>query len=79
MRKDKADAEDRAKATNSSIAVTDRPANGLPEDLRDHARLVLAGGPGGSLETGRTVNCLNESEEKRQMPVCICRRWIDSA
>jgi Protein of unknown function (DUF1552) len=40
MREGKAAADDRAK-TKSTIAMTmDRPANGLPEDLRDHARLM---------------------------------------
>jgi hypothetical protein len=29
--------------------------------------LVLAGGLGGTLETGRTLNYLNESEDKRKM------------
>jgi hypothetical protein len=40
MRKGKAEAEDAAKAKNASVALMDRPANGLPEDLRDHARLM---------------------------------------
>jgi hypothetical protein len=40
MRKGKADAEDAAKAKNTPMAAMDRPANGLPEDLRDHARLM---------------------------------------
>ena len=40
MRKGKADAEDAAKAKNTITATMDRPANGLPEDLRDHARLM---------------------------------------
>src|SRR6201992_4288484 len=40
MRKDKADADDAAKAKNTVAATMDRPANGLPEDLRDHARLM---------------------------------------
>ena len=39
-RKNKADAEDAAKAKNASVAMMERPANGLPEDLRDHARLM---------------------------------------
>src|SRR5271165_3910861 len=33
MRKGKADAEDAAKAANKPVAMMDRPANGLPEDL----------------------------------------------
>jgi len=33
-------AEDAAKAKNTVAATMDRPANGLPEDLRDHARLM---------------------------------------
>ncbi len=33
-------AEDAAKAKNANMALMDRPANGLPEDLRDHARLM---------------------------------------
>ena len=40
MRKSKAHADDAAKAKNTVAAVMDRPANGLPEDLRDHARLM---------------------------------------
>ncbi|MEO7143393.1 MAG: DUF1552 domain-containing protein [Bryobacteraceae bacterium] len=40
MRKDKANAEDAAKAKNTIAAAMERPANGLPEDLRDHARLM---------------------------------------
>jgi hypothetical protein len=39
-RKSKASAEDAAKAKNTVVAAMDRPANGLPEDLRDHARLM---------------------------------------
>src|SRR6202789_831070 len=40
MRKDMGDADDAAKAKNTVAATMDRPANGLPEDLRDHARLM---------------------------------------
>ncbi len=40
MRKGKDDAEDAAKGKNTVTATMDRPANGLPEDLRDHARLM---------------------------------------
>src|SRR6202043_495585 len=40
MRKGKAEADDAAKAKNTVAATMDRPANGLPEDLRDHARLM---------------------------------------
>jgi hypothetical protein len=40
MRKSKANADDEAKAKNTIAAAMDRPANGLPEDLRDHARLM---------------------------------------
>ena len=40
MRKGKDDAEDAAKAKNTVAATMERPANGLPEDLRDHARLM---------------------------------------
>jgi len=39
-RKGKTDAEDAAKAKNVPVAAMDRPANGLPEDLREHARLM---------------------------------------
>ncbi len=39
-RKNKEEAEDAAKARNANMALMDRPANGLPEDLRDHARLM---------------------------------------
>ena len=40
MRKDKDDADDAAKAKNTVASTMDRPANGLPEDLREHARLM---------------------------------------
>lgn len=40
MRKTKVQAEDRAKQTNRAVFTMDRPANGLPEDLREHARLM---------------------------------------
>jgi hypothetical protein len=40
MRKGKDAADDAAKAKNTSAATMPRPANGLPEDLRDHARLM---------------------------------------
>jgi hypothetical protein len=40
MRKGKAEAEDAAKAKNTVTATMDRPANGLPEDLREHSRLM---------------------------------------
>jgi hypothetical protein len=40
MRKSKVDADGKAKAKNTIAAAMDRPANGLPEDLRDHARLM---------------------------------------
>ncbi len=40
MRKSKSTADDSAKAKNTVAATMDRPANGLPEDLRDHAKLM---------------------------------------
>jgi hypothetical protein len=40
MRKSKDQAEDRAKQRNVPVFSMERPANGLPEDLRDHARLM---------------------------------------
>lgn len=40
MRKGKAAADDAAKAVNRPARTMDRPANGLPEDLREHARLM---------------------------------------
>jgi hypothetical protein len=40
MRRSKDNADDAAKAKNTVAATMDRPANGLPEDLRDHARLM---------------------------------------
>ena len=40
MRKNKDNADDAAKAKNTAASTMDRPANGLPEDLRDHARLM---------------------------------------
>jgi hypothetical protein len=39
-RKSKDDADDSAKAKNTIPSTMDRPANGLPEDLREHARLM---------------------------------------
>jgi hypothetical protein len=38
--KNKDKAEDLAKQKNKPVFAMDRPANGLPEDLRDHARLM---------------------------------------
>jgi hypothetical protein len=40
MRKDKESADGAARAKNTIAATMDRPANGLPEDLREHARLM---------------------------------------
>jgi hypothetical protein len=40
MRKGAEDAKDAAKAKNTSIAMMDRPQNGLPEDLREHSKLM---------------------------------------
>ena len=40
MRKSKATADDTARAHNRVAATMERPANGLPEDLREHAKLM---------------------------------------
>jgi hypothetical protein len=40
MRKNKDKAEDLSKQRNRPVFSMDRPANGLPEDLREHARLM---------------------------------------
>jgi hypothetical protein len=40
MRTNKDNAEDLAKQRNKPVFSMDRPANGLPEDLREHARLM---------------------------------------
>jgi hypothetical protein len=40
MRQSKDKADDLAKQKNRPIFTMDRPANGLPEDLREHARLM---------------------------------------
>lgn len=40
MRKSKTDADDNAKGRNTVAMTMDRPANGLPEDLREHSRLM---------------------------------------
>src|SRR5439155_5146443 len=40
MRKNKDTADDLAKQRNRPVFTMDRPANGLPEDLREHARLM---------------------------------------
>lgn len=40
MRKNKDKADDLAKQKNRHVFTMDRPANGLPEDLREHSRLM---------------------------------------
>jgi hypothetical protein len=40
MRKNKDNAEDLAKLKNKPVFAMDRPANGLPEDFREHTRLM---------------------------------------
>ncbi len=40
MRKAKDAADDNAKGKNMTAALMDRPVNGLPEDLREHAKLM---------------------------------------
>jgi hypothetical protein len=40
MRKTKTVAEDAAKGTNKPLAMMPRPADGLPEDQREHARMM---------------------------------------
>jgi len=40
MRKSKEAAEEKAKMYSKAAFTMDRPANGMPEDLRDHARLM---------------------------------------
>ncbi len=40
MRKGAEDAKDAAKARNIPVAMMDRPQSGLPEDLREHAKLM---------------------------------------
>ena len=40
MRKGMDDAQDAAKAKNMPVAMMERPASGLPEDLREHAKLM---------------------------------------
>jgi len=40
MRKAKDAADDNAKGKNMTAAMMDRPASGLPEDLREHAKLM---------------------------------------
>ena len=40
MRKAKDSADDNAKGKNMPAAMMERPANGLPEDLREHAKLM---------------------------------------
>src|SRR6266542_2587494 len=40
MRKNQEKAEDLAKLKNRPVFSMDRPANGLPEDFRDHTRLM---------------------------------------
>lgn len=40
MRKGMEEAKDSAKAKNIPVAMMDRPASGLPQDLREHAKLM---------------------------------------
>jgi len=40
MRKGMEEAKDNAKAKNIPVAMMDRPASGLPEDLREHSKLM---------------------------------------
>ena len=40
MRKNQTKAEDLAKLKNRPVLSMERPANGLPEDFRDHTRLM---------------------------------------
>ncbi len=40
MRNAKTDADDAAKSKNTQAMTMERPANGLPDDLREHARLM---------------------------------------
>jgi hypothetical protein len=40
MRKSMDQAKDAAKGKSTPVAMMERPANGLPEDVRDHARLM---------------------------------------
>jgi Protein of unknown function (DUF1552) len=40
MRKEQNNAADAAKAKNMPLAMMDRPASGLPEDLREHTKLM---------------------------------------
>ena len=40
MRKNKDKADDLAKQRNKPVFTMDRPANGLPEDFREHTRLM---------------------------------------
>jgi hypothetical protein len=41
MRKSMDKAADAAKGKSTPVAMMDRPANGLPEDVRDHAKLMV--------------------------------------
>jgi hypothetical protein len=41
MRKNMDKAADAAKGKSTPVAMMDRPANGLPEDVRDHAKLMV--------------------------------------
>jgi len=41
MRKEKDKADDLARLKNRPVGSMERPANGLPEDLREHARVML--------------------------------------
>src|SRR5229473_7249898 len=40
MRRDRSEADDRARDRGRPVSTIERPQNGLPEDLRDHTRLM---------------------------------------
>src|SRR6266508_3937292 len=92
MRKAKEKADDLARLKNRPAPRMERPANGLPEDLREHAKIMLdisclmflsnlwigrthdnsrlpialAGGLGGALKTGRTLDSVKAGDENRK-------------
>src|SRR5713226_2941188 len=62
MRKDKDKAEDRAEKQGRPAIAMERPANGLPEDLREHTRLM-----------GDIVALAFQTDKTRIASLLLCR------
>src|SRR3954465_8655616 len=66
MRDDKSKAQDKAKEKNPSLFTMERPANGLPEDLREHARLMC------------DIIAMAFQTDKTRVPSLVLRRDLSS-